>query len=170
MLAEQRRVLGLDPGTVSFGWALVVGSAAGEHVECPQWGVLTASARWPLAQRLQKLHTGLASLIAEHRPDEVALEEVFTARNPRAALVLGAAHAIALLAAAQAGLPIATYPARAIKETVTGYGNAPKEQVQEMVRRHLGLAERPEPEHAADALAIALCHLWRTSTAQRLSG
>ena len=134
----------------------------------PTWGVLRAQRSLPLPERLLLLHSGLTDLLERLQPTEVAIEEVFVGRNWRTALSLGHAQGIALLAAAQAGLLVTPYAAATVKEAVSGFGGADKSQVQALVAQHLGLTAIPEPDHAADALAVALCHLWRGAFVQRL--
>lgn len=164
-MCADRRVLGLDPGTVYLGYGLV---AQGTQPDVPAWGVLHARAGLSLPERLLYLHDALNDLLGRLGPTEVAVEEVFVARNWRTALVLGHAHGIALLAAARAGVPVATYATATVKEAVTGFGGADKAQVQALVAQHLGLSAVPRPDHAADALAVALCHLWRGAFARRV--
>ena len=151
------RVLGIDPGTLNLGYG-VVDEDAGEMamVDC---GVVSLSSKVPVEQRLSSLYKKLVEIVARHQPDEVAIEEPFVAGNVRSALAIGRAQAIAMLAAANKNLPVFRYLPTQVKQQVTDYGGSSKEQVQEMVRLQLGLAERPEPSDAADALAVAICHL-----------
>lgn len=123
------------------------------------YGAIATSADLPLPERLRQVHARLVELIAHHRPEAVAVEELFFARNARTALSVGHARGVALLAAAQAGLPVYEYTPRQVKQAIAGYGSAPKEQVQEMVRLVLGLDFVPQPDDAADAVAVAICHL-----------
>jgi crossover junction endodeoxyribonuclease RuvC len=116
----------------------------------------------PLPNRLDDIHAQLCALIARYRPDCVAIEQLFHAKNVRSALVLGHARGVAVLAAVQAGLPIAEYTPAAIKSSVVGHGRAEKHQIQQMVKLLLGLAAVPTPHDAADALAIAICHVHTT--------
>jgi crossover junction endodeoxyribonuclease RuvC len=151
------RVLGIDPGTLNLGYG-VVDEDAGEMVmvEC---GVLSQPSRVPVEKRLSSLYKMLVEVVARYQPDEVAIEEPFVADNRRSALAVGRAQAIAILAAANKNLPVFRYLPTQVKQQVTDYGLSGKEQVQEMVKLQLGLAERPEPSDAADALAVAICHL-----------
>ena len=151
------RVLGIDPGTLNMGYG-VVDEDAGEMamVDC---GVVSLSSKVPVEQRLSSLYKKLVEIVARHQPDEVAIEEPFVAGNVRSALAIGRAQAIAMLAAANKNLPVFRYLPTQVKQQVTDYGGSSKEQVQEMVRLQLGLAERPQPSDAADALAVAICHL-----------
>jgi crossover junction endodeoxyribonuclease RuvC len=151
------RVLGIDPGTLNLGYG-VVDEDAGEMamVDC---GVVSLSSKVPVEQRLSSLYKKLVEIVARHQPDEVAIEEPFVAGNVRSALAIGRAQAIAMLAAANKNLPVFRYLPTQVKQQVTDYGGSSKEQVQEMVRLQLGLAEPPQPSDAADALAVAICHL-----------
>ncbi|MFQ6672401.1 MAG: crossover junction endodeoxyribonuclease RuvC, partial [Candidatus Tectimicrobiota bacterium] len=128
------------------------------------WGVVRGSARAPLAERLKAMSDGLREAIATYHPTVVAIEDTFYARNVKAALALGQARGVALVEAAAAGLEVVTYPARTIKLALVGYGAADKDQVQAMVARLLGLEEPPQPPDAADALAVAICHLHTSTT------
>jgi crossover junction endodeoxyribonuclease RuvC len=150
-----------------MGYGLVVESARG--LSALDYGALTTTADRPLAERLRLLYDGLVGLIGRYRPNEVAVEELFFSRNVRTALAVGQARGVALLAAANCGLPVAEYSPQQVKQAVAVYGRARKEQVQQMVQVLLGLAEIPEPDDAADALALAICHL-HTSQAERLIG
>ena len=151
------RVLGIDPGTLNMGYG-VVDEDAGE-MAMVDYGVVSLSSKIPVEKRLSALYKKLVEIVALHQPDEVAIEEPFVADNRRSALAVGRAQAIAILAAANKNLPVFRYLPTQVKQQVTDYGGSGKEQVQEMVRLQLGLAERPEPSDAADALAVAICHL-----------
>ncbi|MCJ7515157.1 MAG: crossover junction endodeoxyribonuclease RuvC [Dehalococcoidia bacterium] len=151
------RVLGIDPGTLNMGYG-VVDEDAGE-MAMVDYGVVSLSSKIPVEKRLSSLYKKLVEIVARHQPDEVAIEEPFVAGNVRSALAIGRAQAIAILAAANKNLPVFRYLPTQVKQQVTDYGGSGKEQVQEMVRLQLGLAERPEPSDAADALAVAICHL-----------
>jgi crossover junction endodeoxyribonuclease RuvC len=150
-------VLGIDPGTAITGYGLVR-EEDGELslVEC---GVITTPSDQPLAPRLQTVYRGLAAVIHQHHPEQAAIEELFFSRNVRTALSVGQARGVALLAAADAGLPLCEYKPSEVKQAITGYGSADKRQVQEMVRLVLRLDRIPEPDDAADAVAIAVCHI-----------
>ncbi|HEX77058.1 MAG TPA: crossover junction endodeoxyribonuclease RuvC [Dehalococcoidia bacterium] len=151
------RVLGIDPGTQVMGYGVVEGD--GEELALVDCGALTPPPGYELGQRLYFLFHGLAEVIARHRPQEVAVEEPFVHKNARSALAVGRAQAVAILAAAAQNLPVACYSPRQVKLRVADYGASGKEQVQEMVRLQLGLAHVPQPSDAADALAVAICHL-----------
>ncbi len=161
--AARPLVLGIDPGLRACGWGLV---RAGAQPEFVATGVLRPPPRDPIATRLLFLHDAIAGLIATHRPDEAAIEDPFVgAVAPASALAIGQARAAALLAAAAAGIEVALYTPTAVKAAVTGYGRGDKAQVQAMVRLLLRLDEPPAPFDAADALAVALCHLAGRRTA-----
>ena len=166
------RVLGTDPGTASTGYGVV--DCDGDHLVALCYGVITTPADWSLPQRLQEIYLRLRTLAAEWRPDSAAVEDLFFSKNARTALTVGHGRGVALLALADAGLPIHEYKPAEVKEAVTGYGAAPKGQVQVMVQQLLGLQAPPHPDDAADALAIAICHIhsarWRSFGAQCPNG
>ena len=148
-------VLGIDPGTAVTGYGVVRRSSSGTAtlVEC---GVIRTKPREPLATRLREIHEGVRELIARHQPTDVAVEDVFYARNVRTTVVLGHARGVILLAAAQAGLPVHEYPPATIKKAVVGAGGATKDQVQFMIAKLLRLKQAPQPSDAADGVAAAL--------------
>lgn len=152
-----RVTLGIDPGTAIVGYAVVV--SRGNSLSLLTCDVLTTPAGMPLAQRLQKIYQGLQEIIATYHPTESAIEELFFAKNARTALTVGHARGVIMLALANGGLPIAEYTPKQVKQTITGYGSADKIQVGEMVRILLNLRAVPRPDDAADAAAIAICHL-----------
>lgn len=149
------RILGLDPGTARMGWGVIEGE---EEPRLVAYGTLSTPAGRPLAERLHTLFQALRELVACYRPEVAALEELFFARNARTAFSVGQARGSALVALAESGLPVYEYTPLEVKMAVTGYGQAEKAQVQEMVRALLGLERVPHPDDAADALAVALCH------------
>jgi crossover junction endodeoxyribonuclease RuvC len=151
------RIFGIDPGSERTGYGCV-DLTAGRHdmVIC---GYLAAPAGAAFPDRLKVIHAGLVTLLAVHRPAAVAVESIFHARNVRSALKLAHARGVALLAAAEAGLPVFEYSPAEVKRAVVGFGRAEKHQVQQMVQLLLGLDAAPQPHDAADALAVALCHL-----------
>jgi crossover junction endodeoxyribonuclease RuvC len=150
------KIFGIDPGSERTGYGCVESSGSRHRlIAC---GTLSAPARATFPQRLTTIHAGLAALLARHRPDCVAVENIFYARNVRSALKLGHARGVALLAAAEAGVAVVEYAPAEIKRAVVGYGRAEKPQVQQMMKLLLGLASLPAPD-AADALAVAICHL-----------
>jgi crossover junction endodeoxyribonuclease RuvC len=150
-------VLGIDPGLAVCGYAVVEKTTGGERAITA--GVVRTEADQPVAGRLAELHRDLAAVVGEHGPEVMAIEQVFTNRNLMTAISVGRASGIALLVAAQAGIPVYEYTPSAVKAAVAGYGNATKDQIRYVVASRLKLAARPEPADAADALAIALCHL-----------
>ena len=150
-------VLGIDPGTAITGYGLVREDRAGlTLLDC---GVVTTPAGHPLPERLQAIYQGLASVIQEHQPEAAAVEELFFSRNVRTALSVGHARGVTLLCLADAGLPVFEYKPLEVKQAVAGYGGADKRQVQEMVRMLLELDSVPQPDDAADAVAVAVCHI-----------
>lgn len=158
-------VLGVDPGTATTGYGLVErGTGPHRLIEC---GVIRPPSGRPLAERLVVIFEELAAIIARHRPDVIAVEDVFVARNVHSALVLGHARGVVLLAAAQQHIEIAEYPPRAIKAAVVGAGAATKTQIGLMVARHLRLREPPQPADAADGVAVALTHVLRARVLKR---
>jgi crossover junction endodeoxyribonuclease RuvC len=160
------RVLGIDCGTECTGYG-VVELCRDDRLVCITSGAIKVPLRAPMPVRLSRISTRLQELIAEYLPDRVAIEDVFYARNVKSALKLGQVRGVAMLAAASAGLEVAEYAPLAIKSAVVGYGRAEKRQVQQMVMRLLNLREVPEPADAADALAIAICHLHTAATKER---
>src|ERR1700679_390219 len=179
------RVLGIDCGTEYTGYGivdLVFGRdrdrprdaghrdprystrPENDRLVCIACGAIKVSPRDPMPTRLARIARGLEELIALHQPNRVAIEDVFYAVNVKSALKLGQVRGVAMLTAASAGLDVAEYSALSIKSAVVGYGKAEKQQVQQMVARLLRLDEIPEPADAADALAIAICHLHTAAT------
>jgi crossover junction endodeoxyribonuclease RuvC len=152
-----RVALGIDPGTAIVGYAIV--TAKGSTLSMVACDVITTPAGMPLAQRLQQIYRGLSEIIAQYQPNEAAMEELFFAKNARTALSVGHARGVAMLAMANGGLAVAEYTPRQVKQAVTGYGSADKVQVGEMVRILLNLRAVPRPDDAADAAAVAICHL-----------
>ncbi len=163
------RVFGIDCGTEWTGYGVVVleETARESRLRPVCAGAIRLSKKDSLAMRLAMVHRELCSLLTQHQPDAVAVEEVFHSVNAQSALKLGHVRGVALLAAAGCGLPVFEYAPLKIKSTVVGYGLAKKEQVQFMVARLLELEKVPEPADAADALAIAICHIHHAQTAAR---
>ena len=153
------RVLGIDPGTATTGYAVVEEREG--RLQLISIGVITTPAKTPLSSRLQRIYRDLREVIRSSEPEASAVEELFFSRNARTAMSVGHARGVTLLALADAELPIAEYTPMQIKQAVTGYGSADKHQVQEMVRMLLGLSEVPRPDDAADAAAVAICCLHR---------
>lgn len=160
------RVFGIDCGTECTGYGVVEWDDAARDPQLVSLGAggIRLPKKESLPQRLALVYAELAALLEAHRPDVVAIEEVFYSVNAKSALKLGHIRGVALLAAATANLPVAEYAPLKIKSTVTGYGLAQKEQVQFMVARLLRLPAAPEPADAADALAIAICHIQHAQT------
>ena len=159
------RVLGIDCGSIATGYGVIeTGRPACRAIAC---GVIRPVARLTFPERLKQISDQLGEQIQAYSPDIVAIEEVFYSVNPRSALLLGHVRGVALLAAAQAGLPVAEYSPLEIKSSVVGYGRAEKAQVQQMVKVLLALNAVP-PQDAADALAVALCHAHRSQTLRRI--
>jgi crossover junction endodeoxyribonuclease RuvC len=160
------RTLGIDCGTEFTGYGVVELCPDGK-LSCRTCGVIKLSPSHSLPARLATIFDRLTAIIGEHRPDDVAIEDVFYAVNAKSALKLGQARGVAMVAASSAGLEVAEYAPLAIKSAVVGYGRAEKPQVQHMVARLLNLREIPEPPDVADALAIAICHLHTSATKER---
>ena len=150
-------VLGIDPGTAITGYGLVKGE--GDDLTLVAYGAITTSSDWPLPERLRRIYQELTALIEDQQPTAAAVEELFFSKNVRTALSVGQARGVALLAAANAGLPIHEYTPLQVKQAIAGYGRATKDQVQQMVRMLLGLDSVPQPDDAADAIAVAICHI-----------
>lgn len=147
--------LGFDPGTARLGYGIIESEPEPRAVD---YGVIVTSASSPMAQRLLEIHAAVGELIVRYRPDAIAVELLFFARNVTTAMTVGQARGVLLLAAAQHGVPLAEYSPSEVKQAVVGYGKADKPQIQEMVRIMLDLAAVPTPDDAADALAVAICH------------
>ncbi len=157
----QRITLGIDPGTAIVGYAVV--AARGDELSLIVCDVITTPARMPFAERLQHIYRQLIQIIDTYHPLEAAMEELFFAKNARTAMTVGQARGVAMLALANGGLPISEYTPKQVKQAVTGYGAASKDQVGEMVRILLKLSSIPRPDDAADAAAVAICHLHTSS-------
>lgn len=151
-------VIGIDPGTATTGYGLVREDRNGS-LAAIAFGVVTTPTDLPMPQRLQLLHAELNEILQLHQPDSGAVEQLFFQTNVKTAISVGQGRGVALLCLAQAGLDVGEYTPLEVKQAVTGYGKADKRQVQEMVRVLLHLDERPKPDDAADALAVAICHL-----------
>jgi crossover junction endodeoxyribonuclease RuvC len=149
-------VLGVDPGTASTGYGVV--SVDGSSLRMLDHGVIVTGARSGVSVRLAEIHRRIAGVIAQHAPDEAALEDLFVGANPRNVLSVGQARGAVLSACGLAGLETAAYPPAEVKAAVCGYGRAEKAQVQRMVGAMLGSDLRGASDHATDALAVAICH------------
>ncbi len=148
-------ILGIDPGTAALGWGVIDRTAG--RLRAIDHGCVTTSPDLPLAERLLAIHAAVVDLISLHEPAVVAVERLFFSRNAQTAMAVGHARGVVLLAAAAAGRPVREATPNEVKSAVAGYGNADKEQVSRMVQVVLGMAARPTPDDAADALAIAIC-------------
>ncbi|HEY46250.1 MAG TPA: crossover junction endodeoxyribonuclease RuvC [Anaerolineae bacterium] len=150
--------IGIDPGTATTGFGFVQLTQNGE-LELVDFGVITTPSDMPMSDRLQQLHSQLSQLLVLHRPSSGAVEKLYFQRNVSTAISVGQARGVTLLALAEAGVQVAEYTPREIKQAIVGYGGAEKKQIQQMVRTLLEMESIPQPDDAADALAIAICHL-----------
>ena len=150
-------VLGIDPGTICMGYGVI--ESRNNDVALVKYGALNTDSRSPIGERLNFLYTRLMEIIAQYKPGVVAVEQPFVAKNARSAFAVGRAQAIAILAAASSHVPCLEYTPAEVKQRVANYGASSKEQIQQMVMLQLGLKQVPDPNDAADALAVALCHL-----------
>lgn len=160
------RILGIDPGLGATGWGVI--EISGSKLVHFANGTIVSSTRLPLARRLVEIEAGLLGVLDRHAPDAAAVEQAFVARDAAAALKLGQSRAIALLVVARAGLPVAEYAPNRIKKSVVGAGHATKAQIALMVEMLLPGA-KPATEHAADALAIAICHAHAGGVDERIA-
>jgi crossover junction endodeoxyribonuclease RuvC len=157
------KIFGIDPGSERTGYGCIESSGSRHRlVTC---GILSAPARSTFPEKLLVIHHGLKGLLERHRPECVAIENIFYAKNVRSALKLGHARGVALLAASEAAIPVVEYSPAEIKRSVVGYGRAEKPQVQAMMKLLLGLDAAPSPHDVADALAVAICHIHTTTSA-----
>ena len=150
------RIMGIDPGTIVLGYGIIDSEAGDITFVC--CGALKCKQRSPMGERLCYIYDELCAIITRYHPDVMAVEQPFVAKNVQSTLAIGKAQAIAILAAGKNGLSCYEYPPAKIKQCAADYGAGSKERVQEMVRLQLNLAEIPEPNDAADALAVAICH------------
>jgi crossover junction endodeoxyribonuclease RuvC len=160
-------VIGIDPGTASTGYGLVRQTPEGV-LEAVEYGVIKTPAGWQLPERLLQLHKDLFTLLDLHRPESGAVEKLFFQRNVSTAISVGQARGVVLLALAQAGVSVDEYTPREIKQAVSGYGGADKKQMQQMVKTLLDMDRIPRPDDAADALAVAICHLHSRQMRRRI--
>lgn len=154
-------VLGIDPGTATTGYGLIREAEDGS-LQVVNYGVIQTPADMLMPERLLELFRQLRQLILLHRPDTGAVEKLFFDKNVRTAITVGQARGVALLALAEAGITVGEYTPLEVKQAVAGYGGADKNQIQQMVKALLGLTDVPRPDDAADALAVAICHLHST--------
>ena len=162
------RILGVDPGTRVMGYGVI--ESNDDEIATIDYGALVTQQRFQIGERLNYLYSELRKIIQRHHPDVVVVEQPFVGKNARTALAIGRAQAVALLAAGTDGVPTCEYTPTQIKQRVANYGASSKEQIQEMVRLQLGLAEVPQPNDAADALAVAICHLREVHLSNLLAG
>lgn len=161
------RVLGIDPGSQTTGWGVVEGD--GHRYSLVEFGSVRVPSSLSFSARLLRICNGLEEVIAQHCPEACALEDAFLASNVKVSMKLGQVRGVVLLVAERAALDIHEYSPRLIKQTVVGYGNAEKHQVQEMVRLLLKLKSVPSPHDAADALAVAICHFHHAQFRERIA-
>lgn len=161
------RVLGIDPGSETLGWGVVEGE--GLKYTLVDFGTIKSSPRESFSKRVLKIGTGVSEIIEKFQPDVISVEEAFYATNVKVALKLGQVRGVVLFLGERAGLEVSEYSPRLVKQTVVGYGNAEKHQVQEMVRLLLRLKTAPQPHDAADALAIAICHFHHAGAQNRIN-
>ncbi len=147
--------IGFDPGTARLGFGVIESDPDPQAID---FGVIVTAAEAPMATRLLQIHAAVTELITEFKPDAVAVELLYFARNVTTAMTVGQARGVVLLAAAQQGVTVAEYAPSEVKHAIVGYGKADKRQIQEMVQIMLGLESLPKPDDAADALAVAICH------------
>lgn len=169
-------VLGIDPGTANTGYGVVrhadhrpSGGGALSRLAALDGGVIETSAGLAAERRLATIHARVSALIEEHRPDAVALEDLYFGANARSAFAVGQARGVVLLAAGQAGIACSSYTPQQVKSAVCGTGRAGKDQVGRMVQALLSLERPPTPDHAADALAVAICHCNRAPLAAAIA-
>jgi crossover junction endodeoxyribonuclease RuvC len=148
--------IGFDPGTARLGYGVIDSEPDPQAID---FGVIVTASDKSMAYRLLEIHDAVGELIEHFKPDAIAVERLFFARNVTTAMTVGQARGVILLAAAERGLAVAEYAPSEVKQAVVGYGKADKHQIQEMVRIMLGLDSLPTPDDAADALAIAICHV-----------
>lgn len=149
-------ILGIDPGSVNLGWGLIEENHKGAIIR--EYGCIHSKSPDP-QERLAAIYNGVNDLIQKYQPDCVCVEKLFFGANAKTAMAIGEARGVILLSAKQAAVAVSEYTPLEIKMAITGYGRAEKMQVQSMVKKYLGLSKTPKPSHAADALAVAICHL-----------
>ncbi len=151
-------VLGIDPGTASLGWGIIKRTEEVAY-KVEAYGCIKTDKSNLFSRRLEEIHRELSKIIKKYEPDIAAVEQLFFAKNVKTAISVGEARGVAILAAVQANLAVAEYTPLQVKQSLVGYGRAEKKQMQKMLKVLLGLEDIPKPDDAADALAIALCHL-----------
>jgi crossover junction endodeoxyribonuclease RuvC len=168
LINKSRIVIGIDPGTAITGYGLVREQENGE-LEWVAHGVVTTPSDWDEPKRLLELYQKLCEILSNYKPDCCAVEKLFFQKNVKTAISVGQGRGAALIAAARSELPVGEYTPLEVKQAVVGYGSADKRQVQQMVKVLLGLSDIPKPDDAADALAVAICHLHSTRRNQLLN-
>jgi crossover junction endodeoxyribonuclease RuvC len=161
------RILGIDPGTITMGYGVI--ESTDETVTVLDYGALKTPVRSLIGERLSYLYHELLKIISRYHPEVLAIEQPFISKNVKSALAIGRSQAVAILAAADRNIPAYEYTPAQVKQRVANYGASSKEQIQEMVRLQLGLSQVPQPDDAADALAVALCHLAEIQVSQLLA-
>ncbi|MFC1517121.1 crossover junction endodeoxyribonuclease RuvC [Candidatus Margulisiibacteriota bacterium] len=154
---SEQIVIGIDPGTANMGYSLLL--KKGNKLSLLKYGCITTSAKTALPKRLAKINSELKKILKKYKPEVMAIENLFFSKNVKTAISVAQARGVALLSAAQADIETFSYNPQQVKQAVTGYGRADKKQVQEMTKRLLNLSKIPKPDDAADAIAIAYCHL-----------
>ncbi|MFC1942624.1 crossover junction endodeoxyribonuclease RuvC [Chloroflexota bacterium] len=162
------KILGIDPGTMVMGFGVI--ESEDNDIALVEFGALYGPKSSAIGERLSHMYNELLEIIQRHQPDVVAVEQPFVSKNVRSAMAIGRAQAIALLAAAVRGIPTYEYTPTQIKQRVANYGASSKEQIQEMVKLQFGLSEVPQPNDAADALAVAICHVHEIHLSNLLAG
>ncbi len=157
-VAEHIRILGIDPGLATVGFGLVTMDFKSDQVVNQQWGVISTSKHLPDACRLQEIYHDMIALLAQFEPDVISLEKIFFFKNAKTLVPVSQARGVLLLAMRQMNIPVFEYTPMQVKQAITGYGKASKSEIQDMMMQLLTLPERPKPDDAADALAMALCH------------
>lgn len=167
---QVNRILGIDPGLNTTGYGLIEVDVVSSRAIVIEAGIVRGTQKQSLTLRVAEIHRGISDVISSLRPDVLALEELYSHyKRPKTAILMGHARGVICLAAAQAGIPVEHYPATRIKSILSGSGHAPKSQVQESVKRELGLDAVPQPNDVSDALAIALCHSYLSRSQHNLA-
>jgi len=151
-------VLGIDPGTATLGWGIIKRTERAAY-KVEAYGCIRTDRGNLFSRRLEEIHKELGKVIKKYQPDIAAIEQLFFAKNVKTVMSVGEARGVAILAAVEANLPVAEYTPLQVKQSLVGYGRAEKKQMQKMLKVLLGLKDIPKPDDAADALAVALCHL-----------
>ena len=159
-MTDELKIMGIDPGLAAMGWGFI--SAQNQEVKQVEFGSIRTTSRLALPERLHKIHLNLKELARKYQPDALAIEEIIFSSNQLTAIQVAQARGVAILAFAEMGIKVYEYSPLQIKQAVSGYGRASKEQVQKMLMRLLNLRKPPVPTHSADALATALCHLYHS--------